>query len=320
LFTLRQIEVIRAIMLTGTVAGAARFLNVSAPGVSRTMKHAESMLGLKLFARKGGRYTPTREASDIFNQVNSVYDKVEDLQYVVQRIKRGADAELKIGSVPSISNVMVPRAIADVRAAYPNLLIDIDVLKLEEAVDYLLLGKGEAVAMSYRFDHPMLSFVPLASGQLKCIVPATHALASRTRISSREIVQHPLIGIDPNDPYGRVMASIFAKQSLTYEVTIRARFGSTVCALVTNGLGIAIIDEFTIAGDNWPGLRVLDIDEPTAFHTYIAVRRDASLTGYCENFISALRRHMTVPTSHTALASTRNPRARRDSSGAQKLT
>ena len=32
MLTLRQIEVIRAIMVTGTVGGAARLLNVSAPG------------------------------------------------------------------------------------------------------------------------------------------------------------------------------------------------------------------------------------------------------------------------------------------------
>lgn len=292
MLTLRQIEIVRAILVTGTVGGAARLLNVSAPGVSRMMKHTESLLGLKLFTRRNGRYTPTQEARAIFNQVNGVYDKVEDLQYVVQRMKRGADAELRIGSVPSISNVMVPRAIADVRTAYPSLLIDIDVLKIEEAIDYLLLGKGEAVAMSYRFDHPMLSFLPLAAGELKCIVPEGHPLARKRSVSVRDIVKHPLIGIDPNDPYGRVMATLIARHALTYEVSIRARFGSTVCALVSNGLGIAVIDGFTLAGGNWPMLRVLDIEEPTSFETYIAVRKDGTLSRYCDAFVDSLRRHM----------------------------
>jgi DNA-binding transcriptional LysR family regulator len=294
MLTLRQIEVLRAIMVTGTVGGAARLLNVSAPGVSRMMKHAEGQIGFKLFSKKGGRYTPTQEARDIFNQVNGVYDKVEDLHYVVGRLKRGADAELKIGSVPSLSNVMVPRAIADLRAAYPSLLIDIDVLKIEEAIDYLLLGKGEAVAMSYRFDHPMLTFLPLATGQLKCIVPRDHDLASRASVSVRDIVRFPLIGIDPNDPYGRVMASLIARQDLTYDVSIRARFGSTVCALVTAGLGIAVIDVFTLSGGNWTDLHVLDIEENTGFETYVAVRRDGSLSRYADAFITHLRRHMTA--------------------------
>ena len=110
MLTLRQIEVIRAIMVTGTVGGAARLLNVSSPGISRVMKHAEGILGLKLFSRRHGRYTPSPEARDIFNQVNAVYDKVGDLQYVIRRLSQGADSELRVGSVPSISNVMVPRA------------------------------------------------------------------------------------------------------------------------------------------------------------------------------------------------------------------
>ena len=57
-------------------------------------------------------------------------------------------------------------------------------------------------------------------------------------------------------------------------MTIRARFGSTVCALVTHGLGIAVIDEFTLAADNWPKIRALDIAEPTVFQTYIVHRKD----------------------------------------------
>lgn len=292
MLTLRQIEVVRAVMVTGTVGGAARLLNVSPPGVSRVMKHAESVLGLKLFSRKGGRYTPTREASDIFAQINGVYDKVEDLHYVIRRLKQGEDAELRIGSVPSISNAMVPRAIADVRRLYPSLRVDVDVLKLEEAIDYLLLGRGEVVAMSYRLEHPMLSFEPLATGRLRCIVPRGHPLAGRQMVSAREIVRHPLIGIDPGDPYGRIMAGIFAAEGLDYRVTIKARFGSTVCALVTNGLGIAVIDVFTLEGTNWPGITAIEIAEPTAFETFIATRRDATLSTYCEAFVAGLRSHM----------------------------
>lgn len=309
MLTLRQIEVIRAIMVTGTVGGAARLLNVSSPGVSRVMKHAEMSVGVKLFSRKGGRYSPTREANAIFNQINSVYDKVEDLQFVISRIKRGANIELKIGSVPSIANVMVPRAIADIRKTFPSLLIEIDILKIEDAVDYLLLGKGELVAMSSKIDHPMLTYAPLARGRLKCIVPEGHPLSRRTRVTAGEIVKYPLIGVDPNDPYGRIMAGVFTTSALHYDVTIRARFGSTVCALVTNGLGIAIIDEFTLAGGQWPNIRALDIVEPTAFQTYIVHRKDAALSSYGEHFVAALRGNMDRVAS-PARPSRRSPPAR----------
>ena len=295
MLTLRQIEVIRAIMVTGTVGGAAKLLNVSSPGISRVMKHAESILGMKLFSRRSGRYDPTQEAHDIFTLINGVYDKVEDLQFVIQRLKRGIDAELRIGAVPSISTVMVPRAIADVRRKYPGLLIDIDVLKIEEAIDYLLLGKGEAVAVSHKVEHPMLTYLPLAEGRLKCIVPLGHALANRASVTAHDIAEFQLIGIDPLDPFGGIMARHFKRMNVPYDVTIKARFGSTVCALVASGLGIAVIDEYTLCGGNWPMLKIIDIDGAATFPTYLARRRDATFSSYCESFNAALRTHMQAP-------------------------
>ncbi|MCZ8181693.1 MAG: LysR family transcriptional regulator [Beijerinckiaceae bacterium] len=292
MLTLRQIEVLRAVMVAGSVSGAARLLGVSAPGISRLMKYTERSVGLRLFDRSQGRFVPTTEAKDIFEQVNSVYKRVDDLQSMIGRMRNGDPFELKIGSVPSICNVMVPRAIGTLRRSFPSLRIDINVLKLEEAIDYILLGKGELVAMSYKLDNNAIEFIPLAKGQLFCIVPAGHVLAKREVISAAEMVKHPLIGIDPNDPYGGIMARIFARHGLDYDIAIRARFGTTVCSLVQAGLGIAMIDQFTVAQGDMPGLRILRIDEPTEFQTYIAKRRDIALSTYAESFVRALRNVM----------------------------
>ena len=65
-----------------------------------------------------------------------------------------------------------------------------------------------------------------------------------------------------------------------------------VCALVGRGLGIAVIDEFTLAAGTWPGIVALPIIESTEFQTYIAFRRDAILSSYCEHFIALLRQEM----------------------------
>jgi DNA-binding transcriptional LysR family regulator len=123
-------------------------------------------------------------------------------------------------------------------------------------------------------------------------VPEAHPLARLPRVTVDQIVKYPLIGVDPNDPYGRIMAGLFASHALPYEVAIRARFGATVCALVSLGLGIAIVDEFTLAADQWPRLRALDIAEPTAFQTYVVHRKDAPLSSYAARFVAALRGQM----------------------------
>ena len=88
------------------------------------------------------------------------------------------------------------------------------------------------------------------------------------------------------------MAEIFARKKLSYDITIRARFGTTVCALVKAGLGIAVIDQFTVAHGGYPGIELLRIVEPTKFDTYIAVKRGAPLSLHIEHFIDCLRSEM----------------------------
>jgi DNA-binding transcriptional LysR family regulator len=88
------------------------------------------------------------------------------------------------------------------------------------------------------------------------------------------------------------MAEIFGRKKLNYDVTIRARFGTTVCALVKAGLGIAVMDQFTVAHDGFPGLELIPIIEPTKFETYIAVKRGTPQSLYIEHFIHCLRLEM----------------------------
>jgi DNA-binding transcriptional LysR family regulator len=292
MLTLRQIEVIRAIMVTGSIAGAARLLNVSAPGISRLMKYSEDSLGVRLFDRRAGRYVPTPQARNIFDLLDTVHRKIEDLQSSVADLGRGKSQELCIASVPSIANVMVPRAIAELRRQYPDLGLDISIVKIEESIDYLLLGRGELVAISSRFEHPLIEFELLASGRLLCIVPETSPLATRRKITPAEMSEHPLIGINPKDPYGAIMAAMFTNAGIEYRMNIKARFGTTVCSLVAAGLGIAIIDEFTVAHGTVRGLKSLEIDAESIFHTYAAYRKDLPLSVYAEQFLGVLRKEM----------------------------
>jgi len=294
LLTLRQIEVIRAVMISGSIAGAARVLNVAQPGVSRTMKHLEASLEMKLFVREGGRYVPAPEARVVFAQLQEVHQKLQHLQLSVERLRQGSDVELAIGSVPSIANVMVPKAIAALKRRHPDIRVNIELLKIEEAIDYLMLGQGEAVCMSHKFEHPSVIFQPLAKGRLMCLVPKTHPLAKLPIVSAAQIAEHPLVGIDPNDPFGGILAKIFIDKKLDFDIVVRARFGTTVVALVRENLGVAVLDNFTMAelGSDSEDLALVPIDEDTQFQTYVAIRRDRELSNFAKNFIELLAAEM----------------------------
>jgi DNA-binding transcriptional LysR family regulator len=297
--TLRQVEVIRAVMMTGTINGAAEFLNVSAPGISRLVRHTEESLGVRLFERKAGVFVPAREAAPVFDQINQVYDKMAGLTYAVASLKQGRDTELAFASTPSVAQFLAARAVRQIRRRFPDLYIDLNVLKIEEAVDYLLLERGEFVVIGYRFPHPMLDFVPIGTGGLVAIVPEDHPLAAARRVSAAALAEHPLIGVEAGDPYGEITAGPFERAGIGRRLSIRARFAQTVVSLVRHGLGVAVIDEFSVAEVYLPGLvRVpLDPAEQVEISVYAAHKRGRVLSSFADFAIACFREELREATA-----------------------
>jgi hypothetical protein len=61
----------------------------------------------------------------IFNQVQEVYAKLENLRNAVLRLQRGCNVELPIGSVPSIAHAMVPTALARLKKQFPDIRMNV---------------------------------------------------------------------------------------------------------------------------------------------------------------------------------------------------
>ena len=287
--TLRQIEVIRAVMLTGSIRAAAEFLNVSAPGISRLVKHAEESLSIRLFDRRGGVFLPASEAQSVFDQINEVYGKIAGLETAIENLNSGRSGALALGSAPSVAQFILARATIAIRARFPELYVDLNVLKIEETVDYLLLERGEFVAMSHRYAHPSLISRELAQGQLVAVVPDGHRLAALPEVSVHALVKEPLVGVSPDDPYGAIIASPFQREGLDYKLSIRGRFAQTVVSLVRHGLGVAVIDEFSVAGVYMPGLTRIPLTEITPIGIYVHIKRGHSLSAYAQFAEAQLR-------------------------------
>ena len=289
MLTLRQIEVLRAIMVTGSVAGAAKLLNVSAPGISRLMKFTEDTLKVPLFNRRHGRYVPTPESRNIFDLLDNIHRKLEDLQSAIDRLGSGAGRELGVALMPNIAGGTVPRAVQHVKARFPAITMAVDVVTSGETVDYLLLGRGEVVATFERLDHSIIDFVQVATSRLVCLAPmdGEHALVGE--VSPAEIARHPLVGVDPADRYGRAMTEIFRREELPFHMSVHTRLGGTVASLVAAGLGIAIVDEFALTPGETTGCRQLPIRTDASLPIYAAFRSDTGLSAYAECFIDFLR-------------------------------
>jgi DNA-binding transcriptional LysR family regulator len=284
-FSLKQIEYFRAVMEAGTVSGAAALLNVSQPNVSRMLKYTESRLGLELFERRHGRLIATPEAQAVFREVQALHLHLESLQEAVEHILSGEAGRLAIGASPSLGRFVVPSLLSRLQGMYPSLQVKLDILSMSQVVDYLTYGQGECACTIFPIAHPRVESEAFATGGLVCAVPRGHRLNRGAVIEEgvvpADIVSEPLIGFDSNTPHGRVVGQFFGQDGLAPRIASMVRFAETACALAEQGLGVALVDEFTLSGGAFPRLASVRarFRQPFRIYFHRASQRPLSAAG-----------------------------------------
>jgi len=306
--TLRQIEIVRAVVLCGTISGAAKYLGVSAPGVSRLLKHTEESLGIKLFERRAGLFIPSIDAERIFDQIGEVFKGVENLQHALKSLKKGENVELAFASAPSVAQFIAARVLQNTRRRYPDLFINLNILKIEETLDYILLERGEFVIMSSPIESPNIVNEQLAEGDLVVILPTDHRLAAKKEVSVLDIVDEDLIGIDPNDPYGAIIAAPFRKLGFEPKHSMRGRFAQTLVSLVRHNLGVAIIDEFSVAEVYMPGIVTRPLREREKIKIFGVTKKDRRLSNFAQDVLRMFRHELNSTQPHVNLGTSQNDR------------
>jgi DNA-binding transcriptional LysR family regulator len=263
---LRHIEVFNAVMLTGSVSGAARLINVTQPAVSRILQHAELQLGFALFQRAKGRLLPTSEALTLYPHIEQLFAQLDEVQRLAANLKAGdSSKELRILTVLALSYEILPHAIKLFRVKHPDVGITIKALHSPQIVAALVLQEADVGFLFSPMVHSALAQEHLADGRMVCIAPKGMLAArflKRGNITLTELAKLdkvPVIGLDAQDPIGRVLsqASREAGVGLKFDITVQTYHSAL--ALSHHGLGVALVDTCTAASADLNRVDVLDL-------------------------------------------------------------
>jgi len=241
LYTLRQLEYAVAIAECGSVAGAAARLRVAQPSVSAALMKLEGQLGLQIFIRHHAQgVTPTTAGQRFLATARSLLAQAQDLQREAESAGSEVSGQLTLGCFVTIAPVFVPKLFAGFRKLYPQAE-----LKLQEGIqDDLIAGLRTGrfdLALLYRLDVPDdLAITDLAAMEPYALLPASHPLARKRKVSLRQLAQEPLILLDiaPSRTY---FLRLFDQHGITPKVSVASPSLELVRGMVGQGLGYSLL-------------------------------------------------------------------------------
>ena len=269
MINVRQMEVFRAVLLSGTVSGAARYLRVSQPAVSMALNRLQNTLGVLLFDRVRGRLLPTPEALRLFEEIEAAWKGIERVTAFADELSQDRSEILRVAVQASLGSGVLPSIVTRLLDLHPRLKVKVELVTPQLLIEALLVGDSDIGLAFEPIDHPHLLIDRIGSARLVCAMLEDHPLAKLDAVLLVDLTGYRQISHSMQMTEGRLIEDAFAAADLKQDAGIEVRSGQTACHFVQAGAGIALIDDAALAVDTFKGLVVRPLrDSPTGADLY----------------------------------------------------
>ena len=240
--TFRHIEAFRAVMAAGSMTEAARQLHTSQPQVSRLIGQLETMTGLPLFDRGGGRLTPSLDGTRFHAEVDRALLGLTSLEAAATRIRAFGAERLRVAAMPRLAGGLLARAVARFKAEHPDVIVAIHSGDDETVNSWLASGYCDAALTMLYGDAPDGRLDHVLTMACVAVLPTDHPLAARASLRPEDFRGTPFIA----SPLGSALRSrtdaVFAAAGVEITITAEAGLGAAICTLVSAGLGVSLMN------------------------------------------------------------------------------
>lgn len=120
---IRHLVLVTAIAEAGTLVRAAESLHITQPVVTRGLREIEDVLGVPLFERMPRGVTPTPYGVSFIEHARSVLAELRAAGEEVRLLRSAQLGTVTVGTHLAGSNLLLPRAIAALKAKHPKLTV-----------------------------------------------------------------------------------------------------------------------------------------------------------------------------------------------------
>ncbi len=247
---IRFLESFVTVAECGSIAEAARRLNITPAALAQRLRIIEQDLGQSLVTRAGRTVRPTASGLAVLRHAQTVIDGVRDLRAIAANDEPAG--QLRLGATATSLTGLLPDILSRLRPRYPKIEYFV---RPGASVDlYYGVVSGEldaAIIVRPQFQ------IPKSTGWLTLRREPLVFIAHQDMSFDTPAValaRHPFIRYDRNQWGGQIVDRYLREHELNVEEWLELDALDAIAALVDRGLGVSIVPDWA---PPWPdGLRL----------------------------------------------------------------
>ncbi|MEU9058418.1 LysR family transcriptional regulator [Streptomyces sp. NPDC048430] len=265
-----------AVSEAGSITRAAARLGYTAPALSQQLAKLEKETGAALLVRhhRGARLTAAGEL--LAGRARRILDEMDQARHELAGLAGLSGGRLRVGTFVTAGIHLLPPVLTAFRRAHPD--VELAVTDYEPPAGVAAVAAGDVdLALTHAYEpaaaDPLpagVSAEPLLVEELVLVTALGQMLSEGSGpLPVAELAGRPLISSAPDHPPRRGVERALAEAGATPAVVCESPGYALVCALVSAGIGVAVVPEMVAAMSPAP-LAVRRL-EPAAFRRTISV-------------------------------------------------
>ncbi len=226
----------------------AKSLHTSQPGVSKAIIELEEELGIEIFSRHGKRLKRVTEPGQhVLRSIEVILREVGNLKRIGEQFSAEDSGTLSIATTHTQARYVLPVPVAKLREAYPNVNISLHQGAPAQVAQMVMDEVAEiGIATESLSEYPELVTLPCYEWEHMLVIPKSHPLAGKVRITLEDLATEPIITYHPSFTGRTRIDKAFAAKNLTPRIALEAIDSDVIKTYVRLGLGVGIVAEMAV--------------------------------------------------------------------------
>jgi len=225
---------------------AAEELYLSQPSVSLQIRNLENELGSKLINRSPKHLELTQSGEILYSLAKQILQLYEKAKQEINQLTTTVTGSLKVGASYTIGEYILPFALAEFAAQFPNVDIEASIANTVEITQAVRSNHLDLALVEGEVNHSDLDIQALMDDEIILVVPNQHALARLPIVTADDLQDRVWILRE----IGSGTRDFSDKLIKDWKINVKKShiFGSSqaVKQAVIAGLGIALVSSWIV--------------------------------------------------------------------------
>lgn len=269
----RELQTFVAVCRVGTFTGAAARRGMTQSAVSDHIRRLEDFVGASLFHRNGRSAVLNQTGERLLPLAQEAIAHLDHMR--TEAVSGPLRGRLRVGTVSSLHNTLVARAMIAFRRDHPD--VSIRLIRHDEGMLVHVEREELDLAVTVYADAPIpvtISLRPLLRLPFVLVVPATLPAMSWREAA----IALPLLRYDHTSPSGQEVDALLSRECVEVRESLWVNYSDTILHLVSQGVGVAFIHR-TPLGPLDADIRVIELGAATFYRRVGILRRATAPNG-----------------------------------------